>query len=119
MAQPYQTIDMGQLYNGAVSSAAGAVYTNVSATAKQILQLLELHNTDASAVTITVWLVESGGSRTTANRMFNVAIPASGSWTTPAGWRKFLEPGSAIHLQASTNNVASVFIDGVTVDLTS
>ena len=53
----------------AVPTSAGVVYTTSASPSQDILKRIVFHNSGGSDATVQIWLVPTGGSRTTATKI--------------------------------------------------
>lgn len=97
----YDLITPVKLGRGAISTTptVDTVYT-VPSLARAIVKDIELSNTTAASLTVTVYLVESGGSPGAANTLIpGMTVPANGmiQWTGS----QVLNAGDSIRATAS------------------
>lgn len=100
----YQNITPVSLGQTAITAAYTTIYT-VPANTRTYLKCMDLCNTTAGAVTVTVNIVLSGSTANTANAIYyNTAIPGN----TPLQWKgtQILYPGTTIQVKASATGVS-------------
>ena len=115
MAGPYRTKTVSRLLNTTVPSTAGAMYTNSTGN-KVMITGMSLHNSHNNAVTVELWLVESAGSRSAANKIYKIDLAADETLQLNENFRPILEAGDAVHGQAGTASVIGIFIYGVEIE---
>lgn len=103
-----------------VANAAGALYTSAANTTTTITRAW-LVNVTAGAVTITLWLVRSGGARANGNIIRgasaagqSVSVGPSEPLVLPECAGLVLGPGDAIHGLCDTANALNFTASGYT-----
>jgi hypothetical protein len=94
-----------------ITTAQVTNYT-VPAASQDVLKNIDLTNTSASAVSVTVNIVPSGGSAGSGNMLFGgIVIPANSTmhWTGT----KVMNTGDFISTIAGTTNVVVITCDGL------
>lgn len=100
----------------ATLTASDAIYypcpSNTTANVKRAV----FTNTSASAVTITVNIVRSGGTSGTSNILIpGKAIAPNDTYVSPEMAGLTLQAGDAIHAQASTSGVVNLMVSGIQI----
>lgn len=67
-------------HNNQLSSSAESLIAAVSANTTEIVRTLKFRNTGSSVRTVTVYIVESGGSADTGTELIAKAISAGKTW---------------------------------------
>lgn len=98
-----------KLNNSLLPSAQTAVYTAPSENTVLITNII-LHNTDASPVTVQMWLVPTAQSPGVTYKFLYKSIPANETRVIPMPI--VMTAADKIYTQTSTNNVVSLFIMG-------
>jgi hypothetical protein len=94
-----------------IENAATAQYT--STNAKTVIDSGIVTNTTASTVTLTLWLVPSGGAAADANKIADaLSIAAGATYLCPELAGKRLDSGDALWAQASAATSLSFRLDG-------
>ena len=96
----YQTVTPNQLGQAAIGVAVSTIYT-VGAATRAILKDIDIANSAAAAIQVTVYLVPSGGTPQAPGNVLvpGVTVPASGQyqWTGT----QILPTGATIQVIAS------------------
>lgn len=90
----FESLIPAQLAQGAVAASPTTLYTAPALT-RALVTTIDIANTTAASVRITVYLVPSGGSPAAANTLLsNVDVPGNGSlqWTGS----QVIGPGASI-----------------------
>lgn len=96
-----------------LAGTAGTIYTVPASTTTQINQIILVNDT-TSAVTATLYLVESGGSAGVTNLLLNAkAIPTDGSPLIYEFTQLFMDAGDTIQGLASTASQVTIHVSGV------
>lgn len=88
----------------AITTGAGTLVYTAPTGITTLLKCLDLTNTAATALTVSVYLVPSGGTASTANVLcYSVLVPPAGQyqWTGT----QILEPGGFIQAIASASGI--------------
>jgi hypothetical protein len=108
------TITPIPLGNGTLTASAAALFTVPGAGGRYIIKKAVFTNTDASARTITVHRVPSGGSATTANMVLQAFSVSSGqTYEATSLGNMVLTTGDSIQALASTTSVVNYFVSGL------
>jgi hypothetical protein len=108
-----------QLNSGAgtdtqAGTTATTLYT-VPASTTAVVQTVTLCNTSASAITISLYRVPSGGTAGVANQVINSYSLAANETRFLDELRWGLSAGTMIQASAQIANVVTIFLDGVEV----
>jgi len=96
-----------------LAGTAGTIYTVAASTTTQINQIILVNDT-TSAVTATLYLVESGGSAGVANLLLNAkTIPTDGSPLIYEFTQLFMDTGDTLQALASTADQVTIHLTGV------
>lgn len=107
------TIVPSNLANSTLTASA-ATYVTAGGTSTIIIKSAVFTNTDASARTITVHRVPSGGSATTGNRVISAfSINAGQAYVAPELVNMVLAPGETLQALASTTSVVNIQVSGL------
>lgn len=106
MSNPKPLIDPTTV--AATTTTYYTVPTNVTTTLTQFA----LHNTSASAVQVTVYLVPSGGSAGVTNQIFKQTIAALETKIVYGALNASLESAATIQAIADTASVVALHISG-------
>ena len=99
---------------GGTLTAAAVAYVTAAGTSTLIIKKAVFTNTDASARTITVHRVPSGGSATTANMVIQAfSLSAGQAYEATALGNMVLTPGATLQALASTASVVNIFVSGL------
>lgn len=101
------------LYTGQPGTTNGTLYTSPAST-KTIVKNIIFCNTTASAATITLNAVPSGGSATAANRFISAYSVAAGN-TIVIDFSFVLETGDTLQGLQGTSAAITTLISGVTI----
>lgn len=108
---PFTFVQYKKFVQSAITNAQVTVYT-VPAASQDVVKDLDITNTSALAVTVSVNLVPSGGTAGTANLFLaTVSIPPNSTlhWTGT----QVLNTGDFISVIASTTNVCNIMVSGL------
>ena len=94
-----------------VANSTTTYYTVPTATTT-IIKHLALHNTSASPVQVTVYLVESGGTAGASNQIFKKTIASLESYPVYSALNATLEAGATIQAIAGTASAVSLHASG-------
>lgn len=95
-----------------ISSTAAQIVPVPTGTVGWYLDKLNTMNYSGSAVTVTLWLVPSGGSTLNANKQVSVNLTAGASYSWPEISGAFMVPGSSLWAQCSAATSANIRISG-------
>jgi hypothetical protein len=95
-------------------TTATTLYT-VPASTTAVIQTVTLCNTSASAVTVSLYRVPSGGTAGAANQAINAYSLAANETRFLDELRWGLASGTMMQASAGTANVVTIFLDGVEV----
>jgi len=93
-------------------AASTTTYYTVPTATTTIIKHFALHNTSASPVQVTVYLVESGGTAGVGNQLFKKTLAALESLQVFAAINATLETGASIQCSAGTGSVVSLHVSG-------
>lgn len=122
MSQPAAAVATAdRLYQGQPATTEATLYTApgyasgspYAAGATALAKRLIVCNTTASAATLTLYLVPSGGSASAANELFNALSVAAGA-TTILDIEQSMNPGDFIAGLQGTASALTVTISGAT-----
>lgn len=101
------TVTARRLVPGSQLTAAALPYYTAPAGTRAVLKSVDLCNTTAGAVAVTVHLVPSGGAASAANTLINaLSLAANATYTCPELVNQVIEAGGS--LQALGLNVTLV-----------
>jgi hypothetical protein len=101
------------LINAKYAAAAGASeYVVVPTIKAAIIDKFTAWNSDAAAITLTVWLVPSGGAHDNTNLMATVSVAPNASAELATMQNQVLGTGDTIFISASTANRLAVRVSG-------
>lgn len=105
-----RTKSFTELYKGLVSNTAGTLVT----TTEDVTQITRFiaHNTSGAAVTLDIWVVNTGDTRGNKDKLFSESIPAGATWVSP-DLGMFLAPDTDIDAQAGTTNVVALRVESI------
>jgi hypothetical protein len=110
-----------RLYQGQPATTEAELYTapanttnNPSPGATAILKSMVICNTTASAATLTLYLVPSGGSAGAGNMLYNALSVAAGA-TTVIDLEQYMEAGEFLAGLQGTASALTVTLSGVTI----
>jgi len=107
------TITPANLCNSTLTASA-ATYVTASGTSNIVIKSAVFTNTDASARTITVHRVASGGSATTGNRVITAfSLSAGQAYVAPELTNMVLAPGETLQALASSASVVNIQVSGL------
>jgi len=99
--------------NTQLSSTAAALFaTPITGQVKLVNQLV-FRNTSASSRTITVYMVQSGGSAATTNELASRAIPPGREWMCIEAQAATLNEGQTLQAKQNTGTDVNVNCSGV------
>lgn len=101
-----------------VSSAPAAYYVAPAGERGVRLTGIVVLNNGSTNVTVTIWIVESGGSRGNSNLIANaIPVPADGSAiVVPGSDREIMNAVDSIHAQSSITQQVTMRISGIEMD---
>ncbi|MDA8395552.1 MAG: hypothetical protein M0T72_10000 [Candidatus Dormibacteraeota bacterium] len=110
-----------RLYQGQPAATEAALYTAPASTtnnpapgATAILKSMLVCNTTASAATLTLYIVPSGGAAGAANEIYNALSIAAGA-TQQIDLEQYLEAGDFLAGLQGTASALTVTLSGVTI----
>lgn len=107
MSTPKRLIDGVEIAN-----TSTLMYTAPSNTTVVVKSATVCETTDA-AITLDLWIVESGGSAADANLLYNdLAVSAKATVDLSSLVNKVLQAGDMIYAQASTASALSLHLSG-------
>lgn len=110
MSQPKRLIDGVEIGN-----TSTLIYTAPSNTTV-VIKSASICETTNAAITVDMWIVESGGSAADANLLYNdLAVSAKATIDLSSLVNKVLQAGDMIYAQASTASALTLHISGSTV----
>lgn len=103
------TVTAKRFINGSQLTGAAAVYYTVPALTTSVIKALSICNTTAGAITVTIYLVPSGGSAGVTNAITSgLSVAANATYVCPEAVNQVLEAGGTIQaLGANLTIVAS------------
>jgi len=104
----------GSGIEGAALTETSAIYYTAPAAKKTVAMNITVCNTDSSARTVTVYIVESGGVVAGAKQVIRQSVPAGASVMLDGPF--VLDPGDTIRGLASLTAVVSIRITPVELD---
>lgn len=87
-------------------------YYTVPAATTTIIKHMALHNTSASPVQVTIYLVESGGTAAATNQIFKKTIASLESIQVFSAINATLEAGATVQAVAGTASVVALHASG-------
>ncbi len=97
-----------------VAASIAAIYTVPSSLARTRVDNIAFTNTTAGALTLTVQIIESGGSVDPSNIMIDTLSIGSNETIEPSSLLQGLNTGDTIQAQASAGSSISVRATGTT-----
>ncbi|WP_109477711.1 hypothetical protein [Paraburkholderia sp. C35] len=109
------TTALSLIPDATLTTSDAAYYTSPNNTTS-VLKRTVFTNTSASAVTVTVNVVRSGGSSVTTNVIIPpYAIAAGKTYVSPELAGMTLGPGDSIHALASANSAINMMSSGIQI----
>jgi hypothetical protein len=108
---PFSVVQFKHFVQSYITTSQVTNYT-VPASSQDVLKNIDITNTTASAVVVSVNLVPSGGSATNANLLFfSISIPGNSvfHWTGT----RVMNTGDFISTIAGTTNACVISVDGL------
>lgn len=107
-----------QLFSPAQLTTSAATYYTVGSNLRSIIKKLSFCNTSAGAVTVTLYLIKSGGSAGDTNTLTSAHTLAAGeTWSCPDVEGHVLH--AADFIQAKASAATSVTVHGSGVEITT
>lgn len=105
------TTPVAYISNTTVPNAAGQIgsYATPAGYVDKVYEIL-LHNSHTTGVAVELWLVPSGGSRTSSNKIYKKTLAIDE--TVTLGIEQRLAAGAQIHGLASVVSVVSIHVAG-------
>ena len=102
-------------HNNQLSSAAEDLISAVQASEKQIIRKLSFRNTGTTTRTVTVYIVESGGTADTGTELDVKGIPGGGVWNVLVAQGEVLTSGMTLQAKQDTGTDINSNCSGSTV----
>lgn len=102
-------------HNNQLSSVAEALISAVPANSKQIVRKLSFRNTGAITRTVTVYVVESGGTADTGTELQVKAIPGGKEWNCILVQGEVFLEGMTLQAKQDTGTDVNANASGTTV----
>lgn len=112
------TITAAPLINAKQASSSGASEYQSAASTNTIIDKFTAFNTDAAEITLTVWLIPSGGSNDDTNKIVSQTVSAGTASDVTMLQNQILGPGDSIFVKASTASKLVVRASGRKVTVT-
>lgn len=102
-------------HNNQLQVSATIIIEAVPANTQQVVRKLSFRNTGSDPRTVTIYVVQSGGSPATGNELQVKAIPPGKEWSSPLIQAEVFEVGMTLQATQDVGSDVNVNCAGVTV----
>lgn len=102
------------LVPGSVLTTSAAIYYTAPSNTYAVIKQMSLSNTTASAVTVTIYLVNDAGAPSAADQLITAkALAANETWVAYQANGQVLEPGYTIQALCSAATSVTLKVSGI------